>query len=167
MQSSRFSKCQRGNDGNARDGYHSKPCIAGAKMSQSHHSLLLTACSLLLFKRGASCATDALTNRLFPKKARILHKYSTRLVLNHPSVGSQFHSPPGAWEEERLMARSLKKNTSEHCFIWMTVVWDAVRGGRKLAMLKMKRNIPGKRKRSRAALSFYYVYVGPPLNKEN
>lgn len=49
----------------------------------------------------------------------------------------------------------------------MTVVWDAVRGGRKFAMLKMKRNIPGKRKRSRAALSFYYVYVGPLLSKEN
>lgn len=108
---------------------------------------------------------DALTNCLFPKKARILHKYSTRLVLNHPSVGSQFHSPPGAWEEERLMALSRKKNTSEHCFIWMTVVWDAVRGGRKFTMLKMKRNIPGKRKRSRAALSFYYV--GPLLSKEN
>lgn len=131
MRSSRFSKCPRGNDGNARDGYHSKPWIAGATMSPK----AITVCCwqpvpFYSSKRGTSCAMDALTNCLFPKKARILHKYSTRLVLNHPSVGSQFHSPPGAWEEERLMALSRKKNTSEHCFIWMTVVWDAVRGGR-------------------------------------
>jgi hypothetical protein len=64
-----------------RDAYYPKPCIAGAKIplkkKKPLHTLLLTACSLLLFKIGNFSPHGLLDQLPFAKKG----KNSTRFGL--------------------------------------------------------------------------------------